>query len=144
LTIDARALFSGQLATWDEWKALDGDAQKTGNNSWAATIPALGYSVLQINVTLQPDPEGPEFRNFTVSTTVTGEVTVNWEFWANATSWSQWRTNATSEWTSAASQFAYNFTNTVNVNSSSVDIRIATNMSDSPLTGYSDVFTYAL
>ncbi|KAH8703023.1 hypothetical protein BGW36DRAFT_443022 [Talaromyces proteolyticus] len=149
LSLNPRGVYSGQFATCGKWKGLVGDIKKTRNNAWTATIPGLSHSVLEIDIALHRDPKGPEFRNFTISTSAPGEFMVNWEFWANATSWTQWRINTTSKWNSTPAQFGYNFTRTVNltdmgVNSSSIDVRIATNIGSSTSTGYSDPVTYTL
>jgi hypothetical protein len=143
LDLDPRSIFSGQLAGFTNWRTLQGDATKLGDNTWSASVDGLGITVLVIDMELKVDPEGPEFRDFDI--TSSGNLTINWEFWANATSWAEWRSSNASNWNLTPSQFGYVFSTVIDLSAmdlSVVDVRIATDILGD--TGYSEPVVYQL
>ncbi|KAJ9150403.1 Atp synthase f0 sector subunit c [Pleurostoma richardsiae] len=138
LTMDPRSLVAFKRATWGETSSLAGSASPSeADNTWSVDIPSSGLAVFSVETTLETDPQGPAFRNFTVSGSPSA-LTVSWSFWTTVESWAQWAVPGSGVWTSLPSSTNYTFSTTIDLSDVDVDVvKIRVLSREGSFTGYS-------
>jgi hypothetical protein len=127
LQLNPRELRPFKAASWCKTSHLAGSFKRSGGNSWDVSIASNGLAVLSIKTTFHDDPQGPSFRNFSMSGSA-ASPTVAWSFWTVVESWVEWSLPQNPTWNAMGSSNNYTFSSTLNltgVGAESVMIRIS-------------------
>ena len=144
LKLDPRSLEAFKVATWGATKDLASSSQKIHDNNWRVQIPSDGMAVLSIHTSLDNDPLGPEFRNFTIAGN-SSDVTISWSFWKVVESWAQWSVPHSNDWHSLPRSTNYTFSDMVDLSGLDAEyVKIRVVSKDGHIKGYSEPVKWTL
>ncbi|TDE00158.1 glycerophosphoryl diester phosphodiesterase [Jiangella asiatica] len=129
ITLNPRAVEQGRLATWTGWDVITGEGTKTAADEWSVRLAPNGVAVLEIELRLADDPQGPELRTFRVEGAYRAPV-VSWSYFTTVEAWVQWREADGETWTDTNRSTGYDFNQTLDLSDVTapavVEVRIAT------------------
>lgn len=136
LRLNPRALRPGERAEWGSTSVLAGSVSTEDAGEWSTTVAGNGLVAFSVDTLFATDPDGPELRRLTV----TGDEsapTVSWSFWAEVTSWIEWRVgggDGDGDWTATAEDTGHTHSLDLDLSKvptpATVQIRVATTRPD--------------
>lgn len=140
VTLNPRALRPGERSAWGATRTMTGTVQRAGDDRWTVTLDADGIAVFAVETSFSIDPQGAELRSFTVDGSETAP-TVSWSFWAETTSWVEWRTED-ADWVALDQVTDHTSSTTLDLSEvetpATVQVRIATDLPNGEI-GHSEV-----